>query len=304
MHPRLLVLIALLGGCGAAPVPAPLDARAASGAGEDEGGTELSEIATLEARLAEAEAENAALRAALSSAHRSAREACAPYEAGLGAEPPEDDALGMTTSAPEEGDDDGSRPVLRLYGPPVVERPALAAEGVTALAGPAAPAIVAAPPPGTLGRLVVTDDAVPAIPASPVVVAPRSTDAASAGAADPAVRDYQDALRRVAERDLDGALRAFASFLAAHPSHAYADNALYWRAEVFYARHEWSLAVTELESLLGRFPSGSKVPDALLRLGMCWERLGDSARARVYFDRLVREHPESTAAHMAGREDT
>lgn len=299
MHRRLLVFVGLLGGCAGASPPHPAETSAASAGGEDVAAdVALPEIALYEARLAEADAENAALRAALSSAHRARAESCA----GLG-----DDEAGARSAEEDElasGDDSGddSRPVLRLYGPPET-RPALRTDGIAALAGPEAPSVVAAPPVGALGRLVVTADAVPAIPATPITVAPRAASTAP-GPADPAVLDYQAALRLVSERQLDLALAAFATFVAAHPTHAYADNALYWRAEVFYARHDWTAAVRELETLLLRFPSGSKVPDALLRLGMCWERLGDSGRARTYFERVLAEHPLSTAAHMASREDT
>lgn len=296
MAVRLAVLLALVAGCGASPRPEPVVARAEASGGEARETTEstvLPEVALLEARLAETEAENEALRSALSRAHRAATECDADGAIDVDT----DEAPDVEVSEAEAGDD---RPVLRLYGPPVEERPAMRTEGVTALAGPDAPPMVVAAPPGSLGRLVVTDDAVPAIPTSPVIVVPRGSAPAPS---DPAIAAYQDALRLVAERDLDGALRAFGVFLAAHPDHAYADNALYWRAEVHYTRHAYDAAIDELELLLARFPDGSKVPDALLRLGMCWERLGDSARARQYFERVRREHPDSSAAHMASRED-
>ena len=61
----------------------------------------------------------------------------------------------------------------------------------------------------------------------------------------------------------------------------------------------------QFEGLIARFGSGNKAPDALLKLGMCQDRLGASARARQYWDRLKTEYPRSDAAKrvpVAGRE--
>jgi tol-pal system protein YbgF len=140
---------------------------------------------------------------------------------------------------------------------------------------------------------------VPAIPTAPVTVlsaAPTETDSVAL--------EYQAALRRLSERDLTGALEALGRFATAHPEHPYADNALYFRGEIHYAGHQWRAAIDELEQLVVRYPHGGRVADALLRIGMCWERLGDSARAERYFVRVRTEHPESSAARMAEREDT
>ena len=52
----------------------------------------------------------------------------------------------------------------------------------------------------------------------------------------------------------------------------------------------------QFESVLARPGSGNKAPDALLKLGMCHDRLGASQRAREYWDRLKNDYPRSDAA--------
>ena len=121
--------------------------------------------------------------------------------------------------------------------------------------------------------------------------APRSS------ALDPdAKRAYDAALALVNARQFPQALDAFAAFLVKWPDHPNADNATYWRGECYFAEGEFARAAEQFEGTLVRFPLGNKVPDALLKLGMCQQRLGNPEKARGSFDRLLREFPRSEAS--------
>jgi len=116
-------------------------------------------------------------------------------------------------------------------------------------------------------------------------------------ALDPAAkRAYDAALSLIAARQYPQALDALAAFLVKWPDHPYADNAMYWRGEAYFARGEFAQAADQFEGVLARFPGGNKVPDALLKLGLCAQRMGDPARAKGYFDRLAQQYPQSEAA--------
>jgi tol-pal system protein YbgF len=128
-------------------------------------------------------------------------------------------------------------------------------------------------------------------------------DGAAAGqgtqpqALDPAAkRAYDAALALVAARQYSQALDALAAFLVKWPDHPYADNAMYWRGEAYFARGEYGRATEQFEGVLARFPGGNKVPDALLKLGLCAQKLGDPAKAKAYFERLAQQYPQSEAA--------
>jgi tol-pal system protein YbgF len=289
----------LLAGCAGTATPAAAGIERERAELLRENGALRSRVERLESRLSALSAENEALERALrggGAVEASTEERAIDDELAI------DEGLALRGEEPEveeRGEDPrGERPMLRLSGPGPSERPALAA--ASALAGPAAPPVVAPPPDGSLGRLIVTGgpDDVPAIPAAPITVAPHET------APDPAASEYQEALRLLSERDVERALRALAAFVARHPEHPYADNALYFRGEVLYAQRAYREAIRELELLVARYPEGGRVADALLRIGTCWERLGDSARAATYFERVRSEHPDSAAARMADREDT
>ena len=217
----------------------------------------------------------------------------------------EPEAEGEGEGEPEAGEEApraGGRPVHRLYGE---ARPAASLAGVSALPGPQAPSIVPPPPQAAgFGRLPVTPfEAVPAIPEQPLTIGP-APSTPRAPEEDPRVREYQAALAEVEARRWESALAALEQFARAHPDHPYADNAIYWQGEVLYARRDYRRALAVLEALVTRYPGGNKVPDALLRIGFCLQRLGDPDRARATFRQVREQFPDSVAARMASREET
>jgi tol-pal system protein YbgF len=107
---------------------------------------------------------------------------------------------------------------------------------------------------------------------------------------------YDAAFALVRARQYDQALDALASFLVKWPDHPYANNAMYWRGEAYFARGEYARASEQFEGVLARYPGGNKVPDALLKLGLCAQKAGDPAKAKSYFDRLTQQYPQSEAA--------
>ncbi len=218
--------------------------------------------------------------------------------------------------APAEPRASGPRPVLRLYGTaPASSRPAGTARGVATLAGPDAPSWVGPPPAGTVRLPVVATSpggpaaGVPAIPVAPVQVrggaeAPAAPRPAARTRADDAVTEqYRTALRHLTERRISQATADLERFAEEHPTHPYADNAMYWRAEIDSTRRDYSAALSRFSLQIERFPRGNKVPDALLRIGLCYEQMGQRSRARRVFSRLRQQFPNTVAARMASRED-
>jgi tol-pal system protein YbgF len=126
---------------------------------------------------------------------------------------------------------------------------------------------------------------------------PEESSPARSSALDPdAKKAYEAALAQVNAKQYDQALDGLAGFLVKWPDHPYAENALYWRGEVYLAQGEHLRAAEQFEAVLARFGYGRKAPDALLKLGMCHERLGSESRAREAWNRLKREFPKSEAA--------
>ncbi len=125
---------------------------------------------------------------------------------------------------------------------------------------------------------------------------PVQEGAPPSSALDPnAKRAYDAALALVNAHDFDRALDSFAAFLVRWPDHPNANNAMYWRGECYFAKGEIARAAEEFEGTIKRFPLGNKVPDCLLKLGICAQKLGNQAKAQAYFDRLTHDYPRSEA---------
>jgi tol-pal system protein YbgF len=148
-------------------------------------------------------------------------------------------------------------------------------------------------------------------PAIRVVGAPRgrvrgfedsfdSTGGDSSGrspAIDPeAKRAYDAALSLVNAKQYAKGLDAFAAFLVKWPDHPYADRAMFWRGDCYFAQGDYARAAEELTGLLARFPASPKAPDALLKLGISDQKLGRLADAKDCFDRLAQSYPQAEAA--------
>jgi tol-pal system protein YbgF len=180
----------------------------------------------------------------------------------VGGPTPAQDTVQVAGDAPDDDyadpDDNTPRPRIRVFGSPRVS-----------------------------GRDVEqVDDAVTS-PGEPARLSPLDPDAK---------RAYDAAMSLVAAKKYDAALDGFAAFLVKWPEHPYADHAMYWRGECYFAAGDFAHASEQFEGVLARFPAGSKVPDALLKLGMSQQRLGNAAKADECFQRLTREFPQSEAA--------
>jgi tol-pal system protein YbgF len=111
-----------------------------------------------------------------------------------------------------------------------------------------------------------------------------------------AKRAYDGALSLVNARQYAKGLDALAAFLVKWPDHPYADRAMFWRGDCYFAQGDYARAAEELTGLLARFPASPKAPDALLKLGISEQKLGRLADAKDCFDRLAQSYPQAEAA--------
>jgi tol-pal system protein YbgF len=186
--------------------------------------------------------------------------------------------------ANDDPNDTSARPEIRLVGPPgAASRPAARAKQTHRGRGEAR--IEPSDGPRTDGARI---DGPPPSPGE---------GAARSSVLDPEAKSsYEAALALVHGKQYDRGLDALTTFLTRWPDHPYAENATYWRGECLYAKGDYLRAAEQFEAVVARFGIGNKAPDALLKIGMCHERLGGSERAAEYWDRLKRDFPKSEAA--------
>lgn len=110
---------------------------------------------------------------------------------------------------------------------------------------------------------------------------------------------YQAAMATLKEGRADLAEGAFASIAADHPRHDYADNALYWKGESAYDQRHYADALAAFTQVVERYGGGDKAPDALLKIGLCYNNLGDVANGRDVLTELITAYPRARASGVA-----
>lgn len=168
----------------------------------------------------------------------------------------------------------------------------------TPLPAPAPAAITDDALPTSTDRIEVTHHVPLAARAARAHVRDREPAPASAGDAN---ADYHDAVELVKAGKYEPAVAALRAFIAHYPRHDYADNAQYWIGEALYAQKDFAHALTEFRATIEVYPRGNKVPDALLKLGYCYQALGQAEKARAVLEQVVNLYPKSEPAALAAK---
>lgn len=110
---------------------------------------------------------------------------------------------------------------------------------------------------------------------------------------------YQQAFTLVRERKFDEAIASFEQFVVAYPSSDNLANAYYWIGEVKLAQQDLAPAQSAFETVVNQFLTHRKRPDALYKLGVVQDRLGNKSGLEASFKLLIDEYPTSSAAGLA-----
>jgi tol-pal system protein YbgF len=163
----------------------------------------------------------------------------------------------------------------------------------------AAPAPIGQYNPGD-DRIEVTRRIPPAVSARTARMATREREA-PAERGDDASADYRTAVELVKTGSHSDAVDGLRAFLRKYPRHDYADNAQYWLGEAFYAQKDYPHALSEFRNVIETYPRGNKVPDALLKVGYCYQALGQTEKARAVLEQVVNLYPKTEPASLAAK---
>ncbi len=170
-------------------------------------------------------------------------------------------------------------------------------DGVVRETGSSArPALKGAPSKNALGRPPKAKTTRPAGPVQTKAPPQNQSPAERAAGAYRAAKALLDASQLRPARD------AFSAFLRDHPDHPLSDNALYWMGETWYAQSLWLRAARVFGQVVERYPSGNKVPDSMLKTGLCYRNLGENKLARETFEQLISMFPGAPVARIAKRQ--
>ena len=127
--------------------------------------------------------------------------------------------------------------------------------------------------------------------------APRETPAQAAGNGGEK-GTYASALRLVEQgRNAEGRA-AMDKFMKEYPSSKLIPNAIYWKGETYYGEQNYQEAVLTFRDVTARFPKSAKAADALLKIGMSYQKMGDTQNAKFYLEQLTKEFPKTRAAAL------
>jgi TolA-binding protein len=296
----LPALVLLLCGCGAGAasglstggVPARLDVIDRKSAEQAEQLEEMSRrITELENLVLKQMNELKKLAAALASQPKTLSPVGADAEAPS-AQWQDDPILAAGTPSEGEGEptDDKPRPLLKLHGTP----PAPETDG----GGPpvkVTPASLLTDTSSVGGfvplKLPPLDETVPEV---------GEALEQGGGAAQP-VDPYAQGVLKYESGEYKDAILYFDLYLKHDPKGSQAMNALFLKAESLYQTKSYLDAMGLFELVLQRYPGGSRAASAKLRIGRCYEKLGDDAMAASVYQALIHDFPDTSQADKAAK---
>lgn len=137
---------------------------------------------------------------------------------------------------------------------------------------------------------------------------PSKSDASGSNAASPAaaasspaispMQFYQEGIDLYRQGNYEAARTRFEKFLATRPEESYIDNALYWIGECFYGAGLYHEAAGYFHKVIQEYPNANKVPDALLKVSLTYQKLGKNDSARDMLRYLMEAYPGTEAARI------
>lgn len=112
-------------------------------------------------------------------------------------------------------------------------------------------------------------------------------------------RLYDRVMDEFKHRDYKAAMAGFQLFIELHGESALAANAQYWIGECQYRMGRYRDALKSFYDVVSNYPLSPKLAASTLKLGQTYAKLHDHEKARLMFDRVVDQYPESPEAEVA-----
>lgn len=110
-------------------------------------------------------------------------------------------------------------------------------------------------------------------------------------------QEIQDLIQK--QKDYDTAIGKLYDFIGAYPEGDLTVNAYYWLGELYLVQPKLEQAKQAFTIVATRYPDHRKASDAVYKLGVTHDRLGEKAEARQKMQTVINRYPGSAAAGLA-----
>ena len=125
------------------------------------------------------------------------------------------------------------------------------------------------------------------------------TPAAPGQMQDSSRRLYDRIMEEFKHRDYEAALAGFRFFIEVHGHSSLAANAQYWIGECQYHMGRYKDALASFYNVVSYYPLSPKLAASTLKIGQTYTKLGDQEKARMMYERVVDQYPDSSEAELA-----
>jgi tol-pal system protein YbgF len=137
----------------------------------------------------------------------------------------------------------------------------------------------------------VTEASAPApAPASPSTAITKPTAASAVS--------YNEALKMFKAKNYDGVINSLQSLIDGGISDDLKDNCYYWKGESYFAKRNYAEAIKNFEKVL-QFKKSEKQADAQFMIAQSYDRMGNKAKAKEAYEKVVKDYPTSGKVQRA-----
>ena len=103
------------------------------------------------------------------------------------------------------------------------------------------------------------------------------------------------------QKDYQQAITAFEAFVIDHPESSLIANSQYWLGQLLYKEKKRNEARNAFLIVTDKYPDSTKRADSLFKIGIIDEYLGKTDSAKAFYNKVLKEYPNSSAAGLAGK---
>lgn len=113
---------------------------------------------------------------------------------------------------------------------------------------------------------------------------------------------YQTAYDLIKQKKYSDAVTALQGMLKKYPSGQFASNAHYWLGELYGLMGKNDQALTEFSTVVGTFPDSPRVSDAQLKIGLIYASQTKWPDAKTAFKKVINKYPGTSSSRLASEQ--